>query len=53
MDEYTEILDYYSALAAQTPGKCVYHAPTTEKKPSDEQLTDPALYVLHFNPFDL
>jgi len=28
MSDYTDIIDYYAALAAQHKGKCVYHGPT-------------------------
>jgi hypothetical protein len=31
MSDYTDIVDYYAALAAQHKGKCVYHGPVTEK----------------------
>ena len=30
-DGEAEIIDYYNALAAQHPGQCVFHAPTSEE----------------------
>jgi hypothetical protein len=30
-DEAAEIIDYYNALAAQHPGQCVFHAPTSQE----------------------
>lgn len=42
MSDYTDIIDYYAALAAQHKGKCVYHGPT---EPSPAVNTEPSPVV--------
>ena len=36
MSDYDDIIDYYSRLAMQNPGKCVYHAPMKPLSPAAE-----------------
>jgi len=46
MSDYTDTIDYYAALAAQHEGKCVYHAPATEKEAAPPELSPAAQAVL-------
>lgn len=40
MSDYTDIIDYYSLLAMQNPGKCVYHAPMKPLSPAAQTVLD-------------
>jgi len=47
MTDYTDIVDYYAALAAQHKGKCVYHGPKddTQVASSVSAPTEPSSVV--------
>jgi len=36
-DDALDIVDYYTLLATQNPGKCVYHGPSTLPAPTEQQ----------------
>ena len=49
MSDYTDIVDYYAALAAQHQGKCVYHGPT-ELSPATRAILDAVSWSIYDAP---